>query len=356
MSLITRPEIIVHFFPHRLVVGKVRVGRHTFLMERSESEWDENTLPEIFTEIKNTFRTETIRILLDDALCHTITVDLPQKTVDMRDYLRQQIETRIGESPGPQEWDYKKATFPLGKKDKAIVFVPHQNLLKAVTTAANRAELTITAMEPVKIAQKRNEDPMIGLAIKEDLNGLDEEILNISVQNSTPRSHQGLYILVLLIILVIIITVFGFLGFLAYKNFFVNDQSSNDISITAPVTETVQPEASPTPEAVPEANLADYKIQVLNGSGITGKAGDLKAKLTNAGFIEVNTGNATRFDYTGVSLQTKVGTPQKITETIIPLLDTTPTNPGETLSTDSPYDVVIILGQWPHPSQSQSRV
>lgn len=343
MSLITRPEIIVHLLPHSLIVGKVRIGRHTFLMDKSESEWDDNTLGDIFAEIKNTYHTDSIRVLLDDALCHTITVDIPSSVTNLRDYLREKIESEVGETPGPAEWDYKKAVFPLGKKDKAIVFVPHAEILKSLTKAANGAEVVIDAIEPVRIAQRRDEDPIVGLAMKEDLSGPDEDVLNISVSNHGSKKHQRAYIIALTVILLLILGAFAILGYLAYQNFFAGSQE--EASSTAEITTPVQQEASPTPPPEPPVVLGKYKIQVLNGSGITGKAGDLKTKLTTAGFVDVTAQNATRFNYTGITIQSKVGLPKKVIDTITPLLGTTQATTGESLEASSTYDVVLILGK-----------
>ena len=58
-------------------------------------------------------------------------------------------------------------------------------------------------------------------------------------------------------------------------------------------------EVSPSPkeEATREANLKDYKIQVLNGSGIAGEAAKLKDLLEQEGFSVESTGNADKNDY-----------------------------------------------------------
>jgi hypothetical protein len=55
---------------------------------------------------------------------------------------------------------------------------------------------------------------------------------------------------------------------------------------------------SETPEPTEEPVVKDaFKIEVLNGSGITGKAGEVQTLLEDADFIVDSTGNADNYDY-----------------------------------------------------------
>lgn len=71
----------------------------------------------------------------------------------------------------------------------------------------------------------------------------------------------------------------------------------------------VVPTPTPTiivePTKVKVVNLAEYSIEVLNGSGITGAAAKLKTSLTGEGFKVVSAGNADRSDYTDTVISTK---------------------------------------------------
>ncbi len=68
------------------------------------------------------------------------------------------------------------------------------------------------------------------------------------------------------------------------------------------------PTATPAPTAAPTqkpVNLQAYTISVLNGSGITGKAADVKASLVQAGFDVSSIGNADKSTYTRTELAAK---------------------------------------------------
>ena len=66
---------------------------------------------------------------------------------------------------------------------------------------------------------------------------------------------------------------------------------------------------SPTPLAiatpVPVFERKDFKIQVLNGSGVAGLAGKAKDKLEALGYPEVTVGNADSKDYTETEVSIK---------------------------------------------------
>ncbi|MGH7203820.1 MAG: LytR C-terminal domain-containing protein [Candidatus Levyibacteriota bacterium] len=65
---------------------------------------------------------------------------------------------------------------------------------------------------------------------------------------------------------------------------------------------TVVPTAIPTAKPV---DLSAYTITVLNGSGIVGKASEVKTSLTTAGFKVSSTGNADKSTYTKTEIAAK---------------------------------------------------
>lgn len=69
----------------------------------------------------------------------------------------------------------------------------------------------------------------------------------------------------------------------------------------SPVGETPQPTTSPTlsPSPTPETtfNRAEWSLEVLNGTGVTGAAKKLADKLAQLGYKIVKVGNADRSDY-----------------------------------------------------------
>ncbi len=71
---------------------------------------------------------------------------------------------------------------------------------------------------------------------------------------------------------------------------------------TAVPTTAVQPTVAPTEKPV---DLAAYTVSVLNGSGIKGKAAEVKTSLTTAGFKVGTTGNAANSNFTETEISAK---------------------------------------------------
>ena len=71
---------------------------------------------------------------------------------------------------------------------------------------------------------------------------------------------------------------------------------------TVAVTPTLAP---PTPTPTPNFKKDEVKIKILNGSGVKGKATEIKEILKNKGYVEIVTGNADNFDYKITEIQVK---------------------------------------------------
>lgn len=106
---------------------------------------------------------------------------------------------------------------------------------------------------------------------------------------------------------------------------------------------------SPTPSPIPSptiqpVNRKDYKIKVLNGSGIAGKASDAKDFLKTKGYEEILTGNADTFDYATTVVQVKKNSPLRgvIESDLAPV---TTTVKIEDLIDSDPADAIITIGK-----------
>ena len=110
---------------------------------------------------------------------------------------------------------------------------------------------------------------------------------------------------------------------------------------------TVAPSAEPTPTASPSSSLKreEIKLQVLNGSGISGFAGKAKTYLEELGYKDVMTGNAATSDFTNTIISVK-DSKKEFLETIKTDLakNYKVAEKTETLSASSKYDFVITLG------------
>ena len=112
-------------------------------------------------------------------------------------------------------------------------------------------------------------------------------------------------------------------------------------------TPTVMP-TKPTPKLtstpLPKVNKSQLKIKVLNGSGIKGKASEVKDLLKEKGYQEILTGNADSFDYQQTEIQVKKSK-ASVTSTVKNDLKENLTSFKEsTLDEDEAADIILIIG------------
>lgn len=143
--------------------------------------------------------------------------------------------------------------------------------------------------------------------------------------------------IILFLIVFLIVAVFSAAFYFYFTGAF--SPKEEQVSETAP---TATPSPSPTPEEFDRASLS---VQVLNGSGVGGAAGDMQSILEDLGYKSIEVGNADNTDYENVTIQLKSDF-EKYFENISSDIeeDYVVNEDFETLNDDSEYDVVIIVG------------
>lgn len=116
------------------------------------------------------------------------------------------------------------------------------------------------------------------------------------------------------------------------------------LSQATPTPTKVPPTPTATPTPTPAVDRSAVKIKILNGSGIKGKASEVKNVLVEKGYAEILTGNADEFDYTVTEIQTKE-TASDSAKILIGDIKDHVTSPKQTpLDDDASADIQIIVG------------
>lgn len=147
-----------------------------------------------------------------------------------------------------------------------------------------------------------------------------------------------------ILFLVIFVVTFALFYFIAASR----SQEGVGLSFLTKPTETPTPSPSPvppTPTPTVIVKREEVNVKVLNGTGVAGQAGGLKAALLKAGYVGVVTDNADKYDYTQSIIQIKSGK-EYLQTTILGDIKDFITDPKvETLSGTETADVVIIIGK-----------
>src|SRR3989344_4348300 len=103
----------------------------------------------------------------------------------------------------------------------------------------------------------------------------------------------------------------------------------------------------PSPTATPAVSVkrSEIKIKVLNGSGVRGKATDVKDKLKSLEYEEILIDNANNFDYLVTEIQVKKGQSALANLIKTDIADNVSTPKITELKADEVADAVIIIGQ-----------
>jgi cell division septation protein DedD len=112
-------------------------------------------------------------------------------------------------------------------------------------------------------------------------------------------------------------------------------------------TEIPVPTATPEPvEPLTEEEKEEMSIQILNGTGIPGRATIARARLENAGWGEVEVDNADNYDYVESEIQVKSGSGGVFTSLKEDMEEYYQVaSDSFELSTNSEYDAIVILGE-----------
>lgn len=151
---------------------------------------------------------------------------------------------------------------------------------------------------------------------------------------------------IMVILLVVLLVIALAAGGLYFYNMMAAKQKASQSAAKKQSAEQFKPDATATPTEAELADLAEYSVQVLNGSGTAGQAGVVEGLLEEAGFTDITTGNADEYSYTDTEITLKKGAPQSLYEAVEKALgsDYVVVQTAEELDEESEYDVQVIVG------------
>jgi hypothetical protein len=159
-----------------------------------------------------------------------------------------------------------------------------------------------------------------------------------------PQKSGGAKTLLIVGVLILV----GILGFVIYKS--ASSKSGETLTEPTPFENL----AAPTPGAITPAPVATttplttdktkVKIQVQNGTGITGEAAYLQTQLKNLGYTSVSVGNSTQQNLTATQVSFAGTVPASVVTEITAKLNLIYQSVTTTTSASTAYDVVVTTG------------
>ncbi len=149
-----------------------------------------------------------------------------------------------------------------------------------------------------------------------------------------PNSSTGKVILI-----VSVLAIVGVLGFFVFRGL----RSGGNPSPT-PESVVEGTAATPEPTATPSIDKSKVKIEIQNGTGISGEAAYLQDRLRSLGYTNIKVGNATSQDNTTTTVTFAKTTPQAVVDEITAKLQELYKKVETKTSTTLKTDVLIVTG------------
>lgn len=257
------------------------------------------------------------------------------------------------------------------KKAKKVEKKPHKNTgrpIRAVVTAAKAAALkekgvvdvdrketaTVISVPEQQQAENMSSSPRhvvveVGDGADSDATEQQEAITTQNVAEAITTENQAEYATVRKSVSSsrLFLAALGtgiLLGLLVFGGLILYESYGNNIVgsfINPSPTPTNAPSSTPTQAIL---NPAEYQIQILNGSGVSGVAGNVETILSDAGFTDTTTGNASEFGFTDTEVALKSNAPKALFGKIKSSLSDYSVVEVTSLPSDGQYDVVITVG------------
>lgn len=199
---------------------------------------------------------------------------------------------------------------------------------------------------PVETENKKEESETLDVKDKKETDVVEEKKEDVSVkeiQKEKIETEKPNYLWIIIPTALLVGALVG--GFITYFSGVskLNKENSTPTPISSDSATT---EPSSTASSAGTLKKDTLKIQILNGSGVSGAAGKAKTYLEGLGYKSIDTGNASASDFTETEISIK-----EAKKEFTSLLTTDLSKNYQvakaikTLVTTSRYDVVITLGQ-----------
>ena len=160
-----------------------------------------------------------------------------------------------------------------------------------------------------------------------------------STMPSARRQGSKKWLVPSLIILLVLLSIGGFLLFRSPQEKKTEDENFVEPTVIQEPTPTPTP--TPTPAPVDRSQIS---VSVLNGTGIAGEASLLKGKLEEAGYSQIEAGNASDQTHTTTEVTISASVPDEIKNDLQSLLEKIYEDVEVSRGSSGNADIVITTG------------
>ncbi len=301
-----------------------------------------------------------IRLLLGEDISYT--TELETSLNSTRKEIFENFSHLVPENLDEYTWDFKRF-----EENKVVAFAPVKEIYDVLINALKESGIEVEAVEPEKVAKERDKDPVVGIALKKDIKGKDEDVLNLEIkkeQKQAPEKEEENKSEVKkvknlgipkkmdkrnLLLITVALLLFVGAGIIIYRYIKTSGITENVGTIPQSVREVDLDEAEEQENELEETevDLDQISILILNGSGIPGEAGRVRGILEEEGFSITSIGDAPDHSSAKTEMRVKESTPSQVIDLIEDLLENSYDIEVSEIYLEETVEnsVILILGQ-----------
>lgn len=268
---------------------------------------------------------------------------------------QREVDAFISQSPIPSE-NQAKETFELD--NKRFILIADKTSYQILASELQHLEWDIVSIVPISLFRDISDSKMKknGLNQKEiqeiytntnlikSANMLPAEDIPSQEGESEPSSFSSYFLNKTVMIAAVIILILGGSAY-AYSQGTFSSLLASTATPKEEVTPTVQPTTTPTP-APTEEDKTKLSVQILNGTGTTGQAGKVKARLEKLDYSDIKTANGDTKEntITTVTFSVKVSREyqEEVTKDLEKMFEEVESEKSKEESPE--FDIIILTG------------
>ncbi len=189
---------VLHFTRTSASIAEIAGSSGHAKKKEKQLPWTPETSAQALSQLTKGYSLKKCRVVLGDDIVYVVRTSIPTEitTTKQRTSVAEIVAQEIPEILSSHQWDFafeQASAQQDSSQQPIIIFAPVVSVYTAISDSLVTLGATVFAVEPEEIARTRHQDPMIGIALKEDSKGADRHSLNMPLlpsQSSEVTSEQ----------------------------------------------------------------------------------------------------------------------------------------------------------------------
>lgn len=189
-SLFTRKIDVLYINDRVAELARVSLSKTPNIIKHFRSQHNGLNILESLNLLFKNIKTKSVYLLLDQEYTYVVTFSIPLhiQGSEERLYVYRKLSELIPEVLEDKDWDYRESSQNVEDKN-VVAFAIVKDRCSKIIEALQSIPIEVKAIEPEEISISRNQNPIIGMALKNDIYGRDNRSLNISISKKKLKNN-----------------------------------------------------------------------------------------------------------------------------------------------------------------------